>query len=105
MTRPYSPTKRSRAKAHGTYEKSAIGPRVEIAVEEPLLDEIDERPRPEDAHELVERPEHDGEDRPAPDRVDGEAPEAARDVRPPRRARPSRGAGRSRPAWASSASW
>ena len=33
-------------------------PRVQVAVEEPLLHEVDERPGPEDAHELVEGPEH-----------------------------------------------
>ena len=49
-----------------------------MLLEEPLLHEIHERAGAEDAHELVERPQHRRRDRPAPERMHREAPEPAR---------------------------
>ena len=53
---------------------------IEVAVEQPLLEQVHERPGAEHAHELVERVEHAEQDRPAPDGVDREAPEPPRDA-------------------------
>ena len=57
-------------------------PWVQVLCEEPLLHEVDERPGSEDAHELVEHPQHRRQDRPASERVHREPPEPARHACP-----------------------